>query len=583
MRLLLILSAIASLFTTDLNIYALDLAGEYRLRLLECAESERECREKVKKKNEYIVRQPQNLREVVPFFSGRAVLETTFTTGEIADAALLIGGIGTVDKTYINGHMIGSSGFTDHEGNVLPAWNRVRFYSIASDFLNKNNENRLRIEFQAFNVKSGIFRGPVKIDSYDNLVSEYFWLRFVYELIHYMTFGIIIISLFYLITIASLRDNKLAYYYLAATIGVYFLRSLYFIELPFSVDYLMFLKIQISGMATAFWSGGTYVVTNMTQKRDIKMELFHLIMALAAVSLIFSSACYNSYYRNVSIVFGFYVVFEIIAAVVMVIINRAFIKNIFFISMAGMTVTAFLHGVDFANHLFITNWPWLYHYLAPVLLISFLILNSYQLYNYKLRAAEYKIDIERSRVRIAKDLHDAVGADLTQLMTQAENLETHERDFFRHSARSAFENLKDIVFLLKNSDSEFISLKDFIIDHTAFMRSLKRYSLSLELEEVSITEMQVMNIQRIFTEWFSNMIRYSKPVNIRIILKQKKNHVYLLVLDDGSGFRWQGQANRSGLGNIAGRVKRTGGSVFARRRLLKNDKGTLFFMKMPVD
>ncbi len=74
----------------------------------------------------------------------------------------VLGNIGDVDQTFINGKKIGSSG--SFFPNGYWALNKLRCYSIPTEFLNNNEDNELLIHAQwVFGYRGGIFGTPLGI------------------------------------------------------------------------------------------------------------------------------------------------------------------------------------------------------------------------------------------------------------------------------------------------------------------------------------------------------------------------------------------------------------------------------------
>ncbi len=84
-----------------------------------------------------------------------------------------------------------------------------------------------------------------------------------------------------------------------------------------------------------------------------------------------------------------------------------------------------------------------------------------------------------------------------------------------------------------------------------------------------------INLQAIFSEWMTNTMKYSIAKEVGITLTLRNDNCYLVIRDNGVGFRWSGDRRGSGLRNICLRAQLIGAKVFSRR--VRN--GTLFFVK----
>ncbi|RME91890.1 MAG: hypothetical protein D6767_04315, partial [Candidatus Hydrogenedentota bacterium] len=97
-----------------------------------------------------------------------------------------------------------------------------------------------------------------------------------------------------------------------------------------------------------------------------------------------------------------------------------------------------------------------------------------------------------------------------------------------------------------------------------------------------INEIQLMHTKRIIAEWISNALKYSKPSSISVNIRQKQRELYLIIEDNGKGFRWNGEPVGSGLSHISDRARQLSGKVFARRKVAhKQIHGTIFIFHFP--
>ena len=215
------------------------------------------------------------------------------------------------------------------------------------------------------------------------------------------------------------------------------------------------------------------------------------------------------------------------------------------------------------------------YFIASILEMIFFgatIADRYIHQQFLLREAREKLQEER--YRIARDIHDSVGSDLTHMIARSRTLT--DDSGLHDLARRTLEKIKDIVYLLRNPEDNQQTLSEFMLENADSLRQSRLYTIDTELDSgILISDLRErIHLKRIFSEWLSNTIRHSRPRNIRIVLRQGKRHVYIAVQDDGIGFRWNGKARSNGLGNIAERARLARASVAARPR----DKGGTLFV-----
>ncbi len=190
------------------------------------------------------------------------------------------------------------------------------------------------------------------------------------------------------------------------------------------------------------------------------------------------------------------------------------------------------------------------------------------------QARLYERKVFDDRVRLARDLHDSLGGDLMQLSLQLRG-ET-PREQMLELAQSVIARTRTLVAALEpESDIE------------PFASYAKSYAERLTRTgkiEVLFNEKKVwpelrlddnINLQAIFSEWMTNTMKYSLAKQVHIVLTTHGDVCYVIVRDNGLGFRWAGDRRGSGLRNIFLRAQLINAKVFSRRGQI----GTLFFVK----
>lgn len=184
------------------------------------------------------------------------------------------------------------------------------------------------------------------------------------------------------------------------------------------------------------------------------------------------------------------------------------------------------------------------------------------------------------RVKLARNLHDSLGGDFTQLVLQLTGKTPRRKVLDLAHIVSA--KMKNLVYTL-DPLTENVRFRDYAQSYVERMRQTGRIKISL-LVDPDLPELRLdhaLNLQAIFSEWMTNTIRHSKATEINILLRHRAGRYYLLIIDNGAGFRWTGQKQGSGLRNIAVRANLLNARVFARRNGRK--RGTIFFLRALVN
>ena len=220
-------------------------------------------------------------------------------------------------------------------------------------------------------------------------------------------------------------------------------------------------------------------------------------------------------------------------------------------------------------------------------LIGFLVYKQQRLKNQQLqkeaelRTALAKIEtqnrLQEQRLRISRDLHDNIGAQLTFIISSLDNLkygfkemETKLKD--RLTGISSFTSqtiyeLRDTIWAM-NKDS--ISLEDLKTRITNFMDQAKastqgitfNFNLDQDLAtDHSFKALVGMNLYRIIQESVNNSLKYADPDTINLDFKKTAAGFELQIADNGKGFNESEIEAGNGLSNMRKRAKELQGSL----------------------
>ena len=204
--------------------------------------------------------------------------------------------------------------------------------------------------------------------------------------------------------------------------------------------------------------------------------------------------------------------------------------------------------------------------------------------------------IEAEQNRIARALHDSVGQIFTAAKLRITQLEkTDDPQLLNEIINESIEllshgidELKEVSYRLRPKMLEELGLT------AAIEAMLKRvvqnryinYDFSYTGDFGNLPPRLEVAVYRIVQEIVSNIMKHSKASKINIMLKNNKNIVRLLVVDNGIGFNFREMIKRSGknrsmgLVNIVDRVELFEGSYD-----FKNDpdEGTVITIEIPLN
>jgi len=201
----------------------------------------------------------------------------------------------------------------------------------------------------------------------------------------------------------------------------------------------------------------------------------------------------------------------------------------------------------------------------------------------KLERAERQRDIERERTRIARDIHDDLGAQLTRITMVSESVSEPEADPQRlaegirriyATARELTRSLDEIVWAVNPRHDRLDSLANYLSrfanEYLSAADIRCRLEVPLQLPSVPVPADVRHNLFLAFKEALNNIVKHAAASEVRVELKFNLPELALLVSDNGRGFAFAGsekspgaQADRimsgNGLPNMKRRITEIGG------------------------
>jgi len=184
--------------------------------------------------------------------------------------------------------------------------------------------------------------------------------------------------------------------------------------------------------------------------------------------------------------------------------------------------------------------------------------------------------IERLRSKIAADLHDDIGAGLTEISIMGEvisrkipasskELIVSEIERIGDTSRHLIDSMSDIVWLINPRRDSLFDLISRLGDSfketlhagdihfkTQNLDSLKNVRLSMECRQ---------NLYLVFKEAINNSLKYSECTEISLNVELSGKKLVMRLSDNGKGFDTDQAQDGNGLRNMNERADRLGGSL----------------------
>lgn len=203
---------------------------------------------------------------------------------------------------------------------------------------------------------------------------------------------------------------------------------------------------------------------------------------------------------------------------------------------------------------------WWFISIATGLLISII----YSIVSFYIK---YRISLEKLKTKLAADLHDNVGAGLTEISILSELASndlkiksaavSEKIQSISSAARNLIDTMSDIVWVV---NPERDSLHDLLVRlRNSYSEILNEMGITLNVSELSSLKtvklaMDVkQNIYLILKESINNAIKHSKCKTINLDVKIYENKIEFNLSDDGIGFNPSDENLGNGLINIRNR------------------------------
>ena len=198
-------------------------------------------------------------------------------------------------------------------------------------------------------------------------------------------------------------------------------------------------------------------------------------------------------------------------------------------------------------------------------------------------------ELHGQRERLARDLHDGIGSQLTHIISRLDLLSINftpqqsQLIRLRDFTRDTNQNLRETIWILNHKE---VTFKEFALRLHSFLLNLwdeEEYPQLTwncpALSENPILPPQVaMHLFRITQEAIANVIKHSRATQITVHLDYKLSQILLTIKDDGGGFDPELASSGFGLIFMQKRAEEMAGSMF-----LKTDNcGTVIRASIPL-
>jgi len=210
---------------------------------------------------------------------------------------------------------------------------------------------------------------------------------------------------------------------------------------------------------------------------------------------------------------------------------------------------------------------------------------AYVLYRYRVARL---LELERVRTRIATDLHDDIGSNLTRISLLSELAKQQSGNgkllgSIADIARESVASMNDIVWAISPQHDRLIDLTRRMRQHAEEVFTLRNIRLEFNAP-LSDADIQLpvgtrRDVLLIFKEAVNNAARHSECSKVAIDFSTDHHALHLGITDNGRGFDMRSESEGHGLRSMARRASTLGGELTIDSR---PEEGTTVRFALPV-
>lgn len=205
--------------------------------------------------------------------------------------------------------------------------------------------------------------------------------------------------------------------------------------------------------------------------------------------------------------------------------------------------------------------------ISLISVVALILLVFVLLFNYRWKMQSEKLEglkkMEEERGRIARDLHDHLGAELTLIASKIDIVAFNSQQISEKSqmeelstmVRSAGTILRETVWSIQHESINPQELVDKLKTFAERFENNDDFEVSTNVEsDVTLLPNQALNLYRIGQEAMTNAFKYAKATSIACTFTKNE----LTITDNGKGFDLNTQGSGFGIQNMQQRTKEIG-------------------------
>lgn len=513
------------------------------------------------------------------------------------EPAVLLGKIGSMDETFLNGVKIGGEGLIDH--TPIEAFKVERLYRLPEEHLDFNGENVLAVRVMNTFFKGGIYQNEMIIGDYRDLLLQKIRRdadRKNVEVL-FFTFFILLAVLYSFLHFCGIREKE--YWAFGFFVFIYavefFLDSLFFYETglkTFAVQNTIVALLAFLPASLLF-----FLASALHERITFTLKTAMSVFALFSLgTLLFAG---GEMYSFITLLWLLPALFSAFYAVLLSITayragvpeSGAILTGVTGLLLGGLALTLEESGILSLPDLFGDT-------LSEIVMLFFFLCIIYALCARFVRMGDalrsfsenILISHEEERKRVARELHDGVGQSLLALKLNLQMMEAETQagrpaapNYFNEvlsHVSDAINEVRNTANDLRPSHLEEMGIAGAIAWHGERVGERTGIKVTMEMGEgLEAIDMRVKdNLYRICQEALSNVLKHSGGTHVHISLKPSGNRLRLEIRDNGKGFELSQRGSGIGISTMGERAALLDGIL----KISSSDSGTTVYVEIPL-
>ncbi|MGN6530234.1 MAG: triple tyrosine motif-containing protein [Ginsengibacter sp.] len=209
----------------------------------------------------------------------------------------------------------------------------------------------------------------------------------------------------------------------------------------------------------------------------------------------------------------------------------------------------------------------------------------------RIRVLEKEKALEEERHRISKEMHDDLGAGLTQisLISQSAKRKDKKGSFpveelqdISETSKKLIENVSEIIWAMNPDFDTLSGMFAYLREQITKLLEYSGKEFQLQMPEIfadiNIANTRRKNILMLVKEAVNNAIKHSNASSVDVIMVLINHHLQITIKDNGNGFDIHKKTTGNGLKNYAYRSALLNGTV----KIHSDENGTQVYFDIPL-